>query len=169
MSWRYGFDWYQNPWYRFSGLPVFNIGHISGRFKSLCSVTRLDESKLAHFLLIEIFRSKRIFGCSCKRGQCVKVLYEQVCKIWRRYATPFFRYPRKAWGADNRPPPGRARDKVSIDISRVGSAWVWALLCGYCINNSRINTHPVTNITLVKPEYCSEYGDYYVSDYWQLS
>ena len=36
MSWRYGFDWYQNHWYRFSGLPVINIGHISGRFKSLC-------------------------------------------------------------------------------------------------------------------------------------
>ena len=35
MSWRYGFDWYQNHWYRFSGLPVINIGHISGRFKSL--------------------------------------------------------------------------------------------------------------------------------------
>ena len=37
MSWRYGFDWYQNHWYRFSGLPVINIGHISGRFKSLCT------------------------------------------------------------------------------------------------------------------------------------
>ena len=36
MSWRYGFDWYQNHWNRFSGLPVINIGHISGRFKSLC-------------------------------------------------------------------------------------------------------------------------------------
>ena len=38
--------------------------------------------------------------------------------------------------------------------------------CGeYCISNSRIHTHPVTNITLVKPEYCPEYGEYYVSEY----
>ena len=44
MSWRYGFDWYQNHWYRFSGLPVINIGHISGRFKSLCAGPRLVSS-----------------------------------------------------------------------------------------------------------------------------
>ena len=42
MSWRYGFDWYQNHWYRFSGLPVINIGHLSGRFKSLCSGLRIE-------------------------------------------------------------------------------------------------------------------------------
>ena len=46
MSWRYGFDWCQNHWYSFSGLPVINIGHISDRFKSLCIATVNEETRI---------------------------------------------------------------------------------------------------------------------------
>ena len=44
--------------------------------------------------------------------KCVKLLAEQLWKIWRRYAPPFFAICEKPEGADN-PPPGRGRVKMT--------------------------------------------------------
>ena len=54
-------------------------------------------------------------------GECVKLLAEQLWQFWRRYAPPFFRYLRKTWGADNRPPPTvRGRGLHRPDIATDG-------------------------------------------------
>ena len=82
--------------------------------------------------------------------QCVKELNEKLWQIWRCYAPPFFRYPQKPEGADNRPH-GRARVKRTPPQRYCFIAFVDVHLSVKCFSDSGDATG--FSSTPAKPEF----------------